>query len=47
MMDFGDKPYNDIHIVRGFMAKIGDKDQSGVYQCDRIGLKTSQSILKF
>jgi hypothetical protein len=31
-MDFGYKPQGGINIVRGFMAKIGAKDQSGVYQ---------------
>jgi hypothetical protein len=31
-MDFGYKPQGDINIVRGVMAKIGAKDQSGVYQ---------------
>jgi hypothetical protein len=31
-MDFGYKPQGDINIVRGFMAKIGAKGQSFVYQ---------------
>jgi hypothetical protein len=31
-MDFGYKPQGDIYIVRGFMAKIGAKGQSFVYQ---------------
>jgi hypothetical protein len=31
-MDFGYKPQSDMDIVRGFMAKIGAKDQSFVNQ---------------
>jgi hypothetical protein len=31
-MDFGYKPQGDIYIVRGFMTKIGAKDQSFVNQ---------------
>jgi hypothetical protein len=31
-MDFGYKPQGGINIVRGFMAKIGAKGQSFVYQ---------------
>jgi hypothetical protein len=31
-MDFGYKPQGDINIGRGFMAKIGAKAQSVVYQ---------------
>jgi hypothetical protein len=31
-MDFGYKPQGDMDIVRGFMAKIGDKSQAFVNQ---------------
>ncbi len=31
-MDFGYKPQGDMDIVRGFMAKIGDKGQAFVNQ---------------
>jgi hypothetical protein len=31
-MDFGYKPQGDMDIVRGFMAKIGDKCQAFVNQ---------------
>jgi hypothetical protein len=38
-MDFGNKPQYGMDIVRGFMAKIGAKDQSFVNQCKRIGMR--------
>jgi hypothetical protein len=31
-MDFGYKPQGDMNIVRGFMAEVGVKGQSFVYQ---------------